>query len=221
MRTIRVTGKGQIRAHPDMTRITMTLEGIYPEYADTLRHSSEDTEQLQDTLLPFGFQREDLKTLVFDVDAKYESCKERDTWKQKFIGYQYEHVLKVEFDSDNERLGKLLFVLAHCRLHPEFRISYFVRDPESARNELLGKAVADAREKAAVLTQAAGTRLEKIQSIDYSWGEINFEYQPMNKGLMMEDAMYPQKKAVESYDMNIEPDDIEVSDAVTVIWEIS
>ncbi len=29
MRTIRVTGKGQIKVHPDMTRITMTLEGIY------------------------------------------------------------------------------------------------------------------------------------------------------------------------------------------------
>ena len=30
--------------HPDMTRITMTLEGIYPEYSDTLRRSSEDME---------------------------------------------------------------------------------------------------------------------------------------------------------------------------------
>ena len=27
MRTIRVTGKGQIKVKPDMTRITMSLEG--------------------------------------------------------------------------------------------------------------------------------------------------------------------------------------------------
>ena len=27
MRTIRVTGKGQIKVHPDMTRIVITLEG--------------------------------------------------------------------------------------------------------------------------------------------------------------------------------------------------
>ena len=32
MRTIRVTGKGMIKVHPDMTRITMTLEGVYPAY---------------------------------------------------------------------------------------------------------------------------------------------------------------------------------------------
>ena len=29
MRTIRVTGKGQIKVHPDMTRIMITLEGTY------------------------------------------------------------------------------------------------------------------------------------------------------------------------------------------------
>lgn len=29
MRTIRVTGKGQIKVKPDMTRITITLEGMY------------------------------------------------------------------------------------------------------------------------------------------------------------------------------------------------
>ena len=46
MRTIRVTGKGQIRVKPDMTRITMTLEGLYPDYSETLRRSSEDTEAL-------------------------------------------------------------------------------------------------------------------------------------------------------------------------------
>ena len=36
-RTIRVTGKGKIKVKPDMTRITMSLEGIYPEYGEALR----------------------------------------------------------------------------------------------------------------------------------------------------------------------------------------
>ena len=47
MRTIRVTGKGQIKAKPDMTRITMTLEGLFKDYGETLRHSSEETEILK------------------------------------------------------------------------------------------------------------------------------------------------------------------------------
>jgi uncharacterized protein YggE len=87
MRTIRVTGKGQLKLRPDTTRITMTLEGVYPEYGETLRHSSEDTEALKDVLSGFGFARTDLKTLNFNVDTEYESYRERDVYKQRFIGF--------------------------------------------------------------------------------------------------------------------------------------
>ena len=220
MRTIRVTGKGQIKAKPDMTRITLSLEGIYPEYGETLRRSSEDTERLKDLLAGFGFKRSDLKTLNFSVDTEYESYKDKGTYKQRFIGYKFHHLMKVEFDSDNDRLGQVLYALANCPVKPEFRMSYTVKDPEAAKNELLGKAVTDAREKASVLTQAAGVSLKDIQSIDYSWGQINFEVQPMNRMLMVEECCTSMVEGAGSYDMDIEPDDIEVSDNVTVIWNI-
>lgn len=218
MRTIRVTGKGQIKVRPDMTQITMSLEGLYKDYNETLRLSSQDTETLKDILSGFGFERSDLKTLNFSVDTEYESYKERDgSYKQRFTGYRYRHMLKVEFDSDNERLGKILYALANGKVRPEFRISYTVKDPEATKNTLLGKAVKDAREKASVLTEAAGIGLKDIQSIDYSWGEIDFEYRPMDGGILAERCMAEPTAA---YSLNIEPDDIEVSDTVTVVWEI-
>lgn len=221
MRTIRVTGKGQIKVRPDMTRITLSLEGTYPEYGEALRRSSQDTEQLKDLLAGFGFEQSDLKTLNFHVDTEYESYKDHGAYKQRLVGYKYHHTMKVEFESDNERLGKVLYALAHCDVQPEFRLSYTVKDPEAAKNELLGKAVTDARVKATVLTQAAGVDLKDIQSIDYSWGQINFEVQPMNRMLMAEECCDSAINEVGSYDMDIEPDDIEVSDTVTVVWEIT
>ena len=218
MRTIRVTGKGQIKVRPDMTRITMSLEGLYKDYNETLRLSSQDTETLKDILSGFGFERSDLKTLNFSVDTEYESYKDRDgSYKQRFTGYRYRHMLKVEFDSDNERLGKILYALANGNVRPEFRISYTVKDPEATKNTLLGKAVKDAREKASVLTEAAGIGLKDIQSIDYSWGEIDFEYRPIDGGILAERCMAEPTAA---YSLDIEPDDIEVSDTVTVVWEI-
>ncbi|MDO4807082.1 MAG: SIMPL domain-containing protein, partial [Coriobacteriales bacterium] len=72
MRTIRVTGRGQIKVKPDATRITLTLEETYPEYGEALRHSSIDTQSIRDTLSAFGFERSDLKTLSFNVDPEYE-----------------------------------------------------------------------------------------------------------------------------------------------------
>ena len=221
-RTIRVTGKGQIKVKPDATRITMTLEGTYPEYGKALRHSSLNTEQLKDVLSAFGFERSDLKTLNFNVETEYENYKDKDTYKQRFVGYKFRHMMKVEFLSDNERLGKVLYALANCPVKPEFHLSYTVSDTEAAKNELLGKAVTDAKEKAYVLTQAAGVALKDIQSIDYSWGEIDFECHPMS-GMLMADKCLAAPMVADggSYDMDIEPDDIEVSDTVTVHWEIA
>lgn len=216
MRTTRVTGKGQLSLAPDLTRITMTLEGLCTEYSETLRRSSEDTETLRELLSRFGFARSDLKTLNFSVDAEYESIQERGSYKQRFVGYRFRHSMKVEFDSDNQRLGKLLYALANAPVKTEFRITYTVKDPESAKNELLGRAVKDAGAKAAVLAEAAGLSLGAIQSIDYSFGELFFEVQPMNRMLMADRPL----SAKESYDLNIEPDSIQVSDTVTLVWEI-
>ena len=112
MRTIRVTGKGQLKVHPDMTRITMELKGVSWEYGETLEKSAKETEQMKDILAPFGFDRTDLKTLRFDVETLYESYQEKKVWKERFNGYQYTHVMKVEFESDNQRLGKVLYALA-------------------------------------------------------------------------------------------------------------
>ncbi len=218
MRTIRVTGKGMLKLRPDTTRITITLEDVRKEYAEALRSAAEEAEVLRELLAGFGFGRSDLKTLQLNVDTEYESYEERGAYRQRLMGYRFRHLLKVEFLSDNERLGKVLYALASCPVRPEFRISYTLSDPEAARNALLASAVTDAREKAEVLSGAAGTALGDIQSIDYSWGEIDFEVRPMARMAVMEDAV--MKGAGGSFDLDMEPDDVEISDTVTVIWEI-
>lgn len=68
-----------------------------------------------------------------------------------------------------------------------------------------------------VLTKAAGVNLKDILTIDYSWGEIQFEYSPMHDGVFRNALMSSDG---EELGIDIEPDDIEVSDTVTVVWEI-
>lgn len=217
MRTIRVTGKGKIKVKPDTTRLTITLEGITKEYGEALDESSQDTNSLKDLFEKYEFAREDLKTLSFNVNEEFESYKERqngrETYKNRLVGYKFRHVLKVEFESDNIRLGKILYALANSEIHPEFRISYTVKDPEAAKNEVLGKAVKDAKAKAIVLAEASDVSLKDIQTVDYSWGELDLEVRPMHRDMVCE----PPKGC---YDIDIEPDDIEVTDTVTVVWEI-
>ncbi len=220
MRTIRVTGKGQIKVRPDTTRITLTLTGLCPEYGEALRRSTDETEQVRTLLAGFGFGRSDLKTLSFRVDTEYESCKDKKgAYTQRFAGYRFNHAMKVEFASDNERLGRILYALARCPARPEFRLGYTVGDPEAVKNELLGKAVSDSARKAAVMAKAAGVALKAVQSIDYSWGQIDIDVYPVRTPM----AMYSLADCANEearFDVDIEPDDVELSDTVTVVWEI-
>ena len=220
-RMIRVTGKGQIKVRPDIIRITMTLEGTYPEYGEALRRSARDTDCLRDILLTFGFGKSDLKTISFHVDTEYEGYQERGAYKQRFVGYKFCHLMKVELASENDQLGEILYALANSPVRPEFRISYTVKDKEAVKNELLGNAVTDARKKALVLAKAADVALGDIQRIDYAWEEGDFEVRPMGKALMAEASqMDASGYGANCYDLGIEPDDIEVSDSVTVVWGI-
>ena len=221
MRTIKATAKGKIAVKPDKIRLYVNKEELCKEYEDTLRRSTEDTELLKDLFEKLGFQRKDLKTVYFNVDTEYESYQDRDkSWKRRFKGYKYNHHMKIEFAADNKRLGQVLYALAHSSLRPEFSIEYTVADVEKCKNELLHKAIEDSIQKAQVLTTAANVKLGEIQAIDYSWGEIDFVTKPLNEMRLME-CTECEMSAPGAYDIDIEADDINVTDTATVIWEIA
>lgn len=222
-RIIRVIGKGKLAVKPDTIRLIMTLEGIKEEYDETVKMSAEMTEIIKDTFESIGFSRESVRTLYFNIDAEYESYQDRDkNWKRRFEGYKFVHRIKIEFPSDNKLLGKVLYLIGHSPLHPEFSIEYTVANPEQSKNELLAKAVCDAKSKAEVLAKTADLKLGNIITIDYSWAEIEFISRPMNRMMLDECCITaPMTERDEGYNIDIDPDDIDVSDNVTVVWEIS
>lgn len=221
-RTIRVTGKGNLSVKPDTIRLVMTLEGMQQEYDKAIQLSAEMTEQMKTMFEKLGFSRDEIKTLYFNVDAKFEIYQTKDKgWKRRFEGYEFTQRIKVQFPVDNLRMGKILYELGHCPFHPEFRIEYTVADPEKCKNDLLANAVKDSAKKAQILTEAAGVSLEDIVTIDYSWGEIEFVSRPIEH-MVLEDCCHGSSmdECENRYDIDIDPDDIKVSDHVTVVWTI-
>lgn len=217
---IKVTGKGKLAVKPDTVRLILSLEGTEKEYGRALKKSAELTEKLKTALEPFGFAREDLKTLGFGVESRYESYETKaHAWKQRFVGYAFSHRMKLQFPADNERLGKILYALGHCKAKPEIGIEYTVADPEAVKNELLAKAAADARAKAEVLSRAAGAVLGALLTIDYSWEEMEFVARPMARKVMT-DCCEEEIGGIAAYGLDIQADDISVEDTVTFVWEI-
>ena len=218
-RTIKVTGKGKISVKPDTIRLTITQTALHHVYEDAIKDSADKKEFLNNELKGLGFEKSELKTLHYNVDSEYESYQDKNNnWKRRFSGYKYTHRMKLEFASDNALLGKVLSVVSRCPGEPEFSIQYTISDAESAKNELLAKAVEDSKIKANVLSTAAGVSLKEIMTIDYSWGEIDFVTRPVNE-LMMRSCI-DSELAEESINFDIEADDIDVTYTVTVIWSI-
>ena len=102
--------------------------------------------------------------------------------------------------------------MAHCDVEVNFDIKYTVKDKEKVKNDLLEKAVEDATTKAKVLSKASGVKLKEILNIDYTWGEINITSEPKIDWMMIKEET--------SYNIDIEAEDIDVQDTVTITWAI-
>ena len=188
------------------------------DYGAAVKLSAEKTETLRAALEPLGFDHAALKTLQFNVDTLYEGYQDKKgVYRNRFAGYQFQHTLRLEFPIDDALLGRALYALAHCGAEPEFHISYTLSDPEAAKNAVIARAVGDARGKAETLAAAAGVALGAVRNIDYSWGEVQMEVRPMRKMAL---AAPVGAENAASYDMDIEPDDVTLTDSVTVLWEI-
>ncbi len=219
-RTIRVTGKGKVSVSPDTIRIDITAESTFPEYEETVGKSAEHTGQLRETVAGAGLDPKDLKTLSFEINASYENYTDKhNNWKKKFVGYKYIHRMYIEFPNDNKLLGKVLYELSKCPVEVEFQIGYTVKDTEAVKNQLLEYAVADASAKAGTIAKAAGVELGEIASIDYSWSEMRLFTRPIGEKMSVSfDGLYDCNDA--GFDIDIEADDIEAEDTVTIVWQI-
>ena len=219
---IRVTGKGQISVPPDRIRLLFELEACKDTYREAIKASKESVDELRKIFEKLGFDVKELKTTNFEINSVFETEKvKKDEYKQVFKGYKYSHVLKIEFDLDHDLLGKILDNVSRCECHPEFDISYTIKDKEAVKNKLLEKAVKDSRVKAEVLAKAAEMNLDELVSIDYSWGEIELTSSPYGKlldGLRCNDS--EEDYYLDDAPMQLEPDDIKASDTVTVVWKL-
>jgi len=211
-REIVVKGIGKASVIPDMIILEMKLETINLQYDVTMKHAEELADTLRKAIISAGHNGKDLKTTDFNIKTKYENFKVNDLWKEKFIGYYCSHSLKLEFDLDMQKLECTINSIAKSNAKPRLSINFSIKDSTSVSELLLQNAIENAKSKAEILTKSAGVKLGEVKRIDYNWGELHM-YSKTNYDLD-EDAVLCQA-------IQIEPENINVNDTVTVVWEIN
>lgn len=216
-RTITVKGMGNAKTSPDYIVISMSLEAQNNDYDETMELAAKQIDYLNASLEEIGFEKKAVKTTNFNVRIDYDNVKDKNgNYKRVFNGYVCSHNLKVELDFDTKRLAQTLSAISKCLAKPELTIRFTVKDPSAINKDLLKSATINAKEKAEILCEASNVELGSLLSIDYNWGELNI-YSHTDYSLAEDCMAMPMAKmsAIE-----IEPDDIDVSDTATFVWEI-
>lgn len=208
---------GKLNLKPDQTVVSLTLKTVHADYDKAMDEAAKHLEQLRGALVGIGFTKDDLKTTNFNVNTEYESERDKNgNYKRIFIGYSVTHQLKLEFDFDSQRLSQTLGAIAGCIAEPELNVQFTVKDKKSVDAALLENACVNAKAKAGILAKASGVTLGELVSIDYNWGELHL-YSPTRYEMEADCLM---KISAAPTVMDIEPDDIDISDSVTFVWEI-
>ena len=215
-RTITVKGIGKVSAKSDYVVLSMSLQAHHMHYEKTMDEATEQFEQLKKSLVSVGFDEESIKTKSFDVRIDQKRVDDKNgNYKYVFNGYIVSHTLKVEFDFDSKMLSYALNAVATCLANPQLTIAFTVKNATAINEMMLRSATVNAKRKAEILCEASNVKMGQLLSIDYNWGELNIYSKTRYD--MDEDCM-PMVSMSKLID--IEPDDIDVSDTATFVWEI-
>ena len=206
---IRVQGRGEVGAEPDLVVLSFTASGRSGDYADAVARATRSVESLRGTLEGHGVARTALKTVQFGVETDYEW--DTDHRERRFRGYVATHALRLVLDRAHDA-GAVLHAIAEGAPGVEVRVSFEVGDRRGFRQLLLAAAVEAAAENAATIARTSGVRLGPVLEIEYGWTEIRYS-SPLNV-----DTMELSRLAAPV--ISFEPEEVRAEESVTVTYAI-
>lgn len=214
---ITVTGKGSLHVVPDVTRIILKLISLHDSYEEAYELAKSNTDCLTKIMKELKLKTDLPKTTSLDIDKKAVTEYDNEGYYkgEKFLGFELDHRVKIDIGIDNTLLHKLVQRIGKHLRQAEINIGYTLRDPRPSQLKMLERAVKDAREKAQIMAQACGCTLGLVKDINYTVQEIHV-YSQAREIHAAEEALCCNAES-----LDITPEDLALSDQVTVMWHLS
>lgn len=214
--TISVQGKGAIHVVPDVTRLEITIERVFPDYQKAFAQAKENSSWVV-KILEFNKKPGKLaKTVKFDIsDHEVKEYDKYGSYKSSHKeGFDLIQRIKIDLPIDNVLTNNIVRGIGKFIPGAQINIGYTVQDPRQHQMKMLARAVSDAKEKAGIMAEAAGCTLGKVVNINYRYSNVSVYSQARN--------IHDSKEAFASTadSLDITPDDLVMSDTVDVTLEL-
>lgn len=178
--TIVISGTAKVLAVPDISTINFTVRAS---------SQNNNTKALQDEIAikagnvfskleDLGIDRKDIQTSNYSVTPKYsyrDCSRMAMPCESSYVsGYEASEGINVKV-RDTENVSKILNILAEERVTEVYGPNFEVDNIESLKDQARNLAIKDAREKAGVLANSLGVKIDKI----VSFSDASAGYVPM------------------------------------------
>jgi uncharacterized protein YggE len=213
---IQVSGQAVVRAEPDMATFNVGVEIKDPSASKAMSQAAKISDQLIAALKSQNVPKEKIQTIQLSLDQVWEPIPQPEPNaarpNQNRMVYQATHILRVEVGKDRfNDLGDILDAAMKAGANNVGGVSFGIKDDTGMRNEGLAQAIKNARSKAALMADAAGVHLQRLQML--SEGEPPAPPRPM--------MMMAKEAFAAAAPSPVPPSEIERTYSVTAVYEIS
>lgn len=207
--SLRTEGKGEIKTAPDRTIVYMEVNSRSMNFNQAIQDLNKKYSILEKEITTAGFAKADIQTSGYTIDKNIVYTQQGPV-DSGFIGRQ---TFTIEFPNEQAKIIKLVKAFSESKADLSYNFQFTLSDAKrkQVEGDLLKKAVTDASDKAKLLSSSAGVSLKRIISIEYGQPEILYRA----PSVMMDKR---GSMAGEFSGFNVK--DLELSDKVTITWEI-
>lgn len=224
VRTVTVNGLAKDKIVPDQAHITVNLNAADMELTKAKQTHDQKLQKLMNIVKDFKIDDKKVGTQSSNVSPIYTyETDARGNGKQIFKGYRVQTSVDITVE-DTGKLAKLSDTIMKAGFDKDapqewgtlMNMYYTLSNPDEIRDEMLVKAIANAKAKADKMAAAVGSKVARVFQINEGGG---FSYNPQPVPMM---AMMEKSGAGGMADAAIAPPagEQEVQSTVTVIFEL-
>ncbi len=208
---IRVSGQATVKAVPEVMVVDIPITVKNDSYSACSDELMASFKRLKAALVKAGIDEK----LIYSNGLRISENYEYDSGKRILKGFEGNIQALVKTENNTKTLQSISGVMANDAFNFGYSLRYELseKQKEALRDEAMKRAVQEAKANATALGAGLDLKLGQVLEISY---EVN-EYAP---GPLVRNYMMKAEASGDSSDLELNPQEQELSKQVTVVWQV-